>query len=119
MDSDATQFHAWRRRVKDHAYHVRLFESLHPTPRARARNLKRLETWLGDDHNLALLRAAILGVPDTFGEARTTALVLGCIVKAQASLRQKALTLGRRLFGRKPAQFRRAVAEWWNAPARP
>src|SRR5262249_17754885 len=43
-------FHAWRRRVKDHWYHVRLFEGLSATARARTRKLRQLETWLGDDH---------------------------------------------------------------------
>ncbi len=115
-DSDATQFHAWRRRVKTHTYHVRLFRTLHSTPRSRVRSLERLATCLGDDHNLALLRSTILEMPDKFGDARTTALVLGCIVKAQAWRRQEALKLGRRLFGRKPSQFRQAVAEWWVGP---
>ena len=115
LNSDFTQFHAWRRGVKDHWYHVRLFEGLHPTPRSRARTLKRLETWLGDDHNLGMLRATILDAPDRFGNARTTALVLGCITKYQASLRRDALKLGHRLFAEKPGRFERTVDDWWNS----
>ena len=119
IDSDATQFHAWRRRVKDHAYHVQLFAGFHATPRGRARSLKKLETLLGDDHNLAMLRSTILDAPDTFGSARVTLLVLGCIVKAQAWLRPRMLKAGRRLFGHDPSEFRRSVTEWSTARERP
>jgi CHAD domain-containing protein len=114
VDSDATQFHAWRRRVKSHTYQVRLFEGLHGTPRGRVRSLRRLEGWLGEDHNQALLRAAILASPDRFGDARTTAIVLGCIIKHQAWLRARALKLGHRVFTAKPERFRRSARAWWR-----
>jgi CHAD domain-containing protein len=113
MDSGAAQVHLWRRRLKDHWYQVRLFERLHPTARARAETLRRLEGWLGDDHNLDVLRRALLDAPDRFGGARATALVLGCIAKHQPSLRGRALKLGHRMFRAKPVQFRHAVAAWW------
>ena len=92
-------FHAWRRRVKDHWYQVRLLEGVRPRTLLRARQLKRLETWLGDDHNLVVLRATLLHTPSAFGDERATAIVLGCIAKYQATLRKRALKLGRRLFG--------------------
>ncbi|HEX6738120.1 MAG TPA: CHAD domain-containing protein [Vicinamibacteria bacterium] len=117
VDSDATQFHAWRRRVKSHTYHVRLFEGLHGTPRGRVRSLRRLETWLGEDHNQAILRAAILASPDRFGDARTTAVVLGCIIKRQAWLRERALKLGHRVFTAKPERFRQSARAWWRPRA--
>jgi hypothetical protein len=53
-NSDDARFHTWRRRVKDHWYHMRLLEHLNATAHARARRLTRLEAWLGDDHNLVL-----------------------------------------------------------------
>jgi len=105
VSSDATQFHLWRRRVKDHWYQMRLLSARHPAARSRANILKKLERWLGDDHNLALLRAAILAAPDRFGGARTTDIVLGCIVKYQAGLRERSLTLGHRVFAGKAATF--------------
>jgi CHAD domain-containing protein len=107
--SDAAQFHLWRRRVKDHWYQMRLLAARHPGARSRARSLKKLEHWLGDDHNLAMLRAAILAAPHRFGDARTTDIVLGCIVKYQTWLRQRCLKLGRRVFAKKPAAF-------WDSP---
>jgi len=105
QSSDATQFHEWRRRVKDHWYQMRLLAARHPTARSRAATLKKLERWLGDDHNLSMLRAAILAAPDRFGDARTIDIVLGCIVKYQAWLRKRSLRLGHRMFARKAATF--------------
>jgi CHAD domain-containing protein len=112
LASDATRFHDWRRRVKDHSYQVGLFASLHPAPRNRLRSLRRLEDWLGEDHNHAILRATILGSPESFGSAAVTAAVLGSITKRQARLRRDALRLGRRLFSVRPRSFRKAVADW-------
>jgi hypothetical protein len=115
LDSDATRFHDWRRRVKDHSYQVRLFESLHAKARTRAGSLNRLDDWLGEDHNQALLRATILASPGSFGSASVTAAVLGSITKRQARLRSDALRLGRRLFSAKPRSFRKTVADWLPA----
>lgn len=114
-DSDATQFHTFRRYVKSHWYHMRLLARVHPTARARTRTLAQLETVLGDDHNLAVLRATILEDPDRFGDARTTALVLGCVVKYQTMLRQRALKLGTRMFKHSASEFRRSAGAWWRS----
>jgi hypothetical protein len=111
-DSDATRFHTWRRRVKDHALQMRLFGRLHEAARARARSLDRLGGWLGEDHNLAMLRATLLASPDAFGAASDTAAVLGSIAKRQAHLRGNALRLGRGLFSAKPRSFRKRVGGW-------
>jgi CHAD domain-containing protein len=108
------RFHSWRRRVKDHWYHVRLFEALDAHAGARARGLKRLETWLGDDHNLVLLRTTILTAPARFGDELTTAVVLGCVAKYHATLRRRALKLGERMLAGKPDAFRRSIESWWR-----
>jgi CHAD domain-containing protein len=113
-DSDPTSFHKWRKRVKDHWYHIRLFEARHASPRARVKTLKRLEGWLGDDHDLAMLRAIMLEGTDRLGAARMRALVLGCITKSQVSLRQRALVLGHRTFTHTPKDFEQSVNTWWR-----
>jgi hypothetical protein len=109
---DDRLFHVWRRRLKDHWYHVRLLEGLNGRAAIRVRTLNRLETWLGDDHNLVLLRRTILKNPARFGDEKATALVLGCVAKFQASLRRRALRLGDRAFAQKPRLFRKSVERW-------
>jgi CHAD domain-containing protein len=108
-------FHAWRRRVKDHWYQMRLLESIHGTARSRARELKQLEAWLGDDHNLTLLRGTILTAGTRAGHKRTTAAVVGSIDTYQAVIRDRALALGQRVFAHKPAVFRKSVKGWLRA----
>jgi len=102
-------FHAWRRRVKDHWYHMRLVEAGHPRLRMRSQRLKTLEHWLGDDHNLVLLRTTLQEARPTFGDQRAATVVLGCIEKYEATLRKRALTLGERLFASKPRAFEKSI----------
>jgi CHAD domain-containing protein len=115
--TDAAHFHLWRRRVKDHWYHVRLFERMHPTAKRRAAQLDRLGTLLGDEHNLTILRTLLLDRSAQIGHARTVAILLGCIVKYQTRLRTRALTLGRRLFATQPADIGDDIIQWWRAGA--
>jgi CHAD domain-containing protein len=104
-DPEDAHFHAWRRRVKDHWYHMRLLRRFNPHSQIRLRRLKQLETWLGDDHNLVVLRTTILEAPARFGDERMTAVVLGCMVKYQTTLRRRALKRGHLLFASTSTAF--------------
>jgi CHAD domain-containing protein len=108
------RFHAWRRRVKDHWYHMRLLEGLNGRVGPRVRLLKQLETWLGDDHNLVVLRDTILKTPSRFGTETAIAVVLGCIEKYQTTLRRRALKQGRRLFRHSASDFRKQLERWFR-----
>jgi hypothetical protein len=114
LDETATsaRFHLWRRRVKDHWYHVRLFEARSARAKARAGRLRRLETQLGDSHNLAMLRAMILASPNRFATAQWRTDALACMARSDARLRRLALKLGADLFAAKPRLFRGEVRRW-------
>jgi len=114
VDSDTTAFHDWRKRVKDHWYHIRLFEELHASPRRRVTILKRLEGWLGRDHDLAALRGIMLNGTQRFGDAQARTLVLGGISRSQVLLRRRALSLGHRIFNQAPKHFEASVDTWWR-----
>jgi CHAD domain-containing protein len=116
-DSGDAEFHLWRRRLKDHYYHMRLLEGIHTTPRTRARALNLLEECLGDDHNLGILADLILAAPERYGTARDTALVLGCIAQEQRRLRIRALDQGWRSFSWRPSEFDRLLRGWWRDSA--
>ena len=109
-------YHEWRKRVKDHWYHVRLLESLWTdVMRAREASLKDLETWLGDDHNLVVLRAKLQDDSGAFGEQKSVQLFLTLIDQHQKELREKALSLGERAYEEKPGQFIRDLSKLWHA----
>ena len=115
VDDAASAFHEWRKRIKTLCYQLRLFEKLHRGASARVRTLKRLEGWLGEDHDLALLHAIVRGGGERYGNARNQTLVLGSVVRSQASLRARALKVGRRVFGHGDRDFECAVDEWWRS----
>jgi len=111
--AEDARFHEWRRRVKDHWYQMRLVEGIKGKAHRRVRRLKELQDWLGDDHNLVVLRSVILESPHQFGRAHAVAVIVGCIDAHLAALRRRAIRRGRQLFARKPASFRKTIREWF------
>ena len=100
-------FHEWRKRVKDHWYHVRLLQPCDEKLAAYGKLLKNLETWLGDDHNLVVLHQNPLLSKNT--AAQTLA------ARQRDELRAKSVELGRELYGVKPGKLTAMVRESWEA----
>lgn len=108
-------YHEWRKRVKDHWYHVRLLEHLWTdVMQAYEKSLKDLETWLGDDHNLVLLRETIVAGRESFGKKAEIDLLLHLIDKYQKELRAKAESIGTRVYEVKPKQFTKRMKQLWD-----
>jgi CHAD domain-containing protein len=109
-------YHEWRKRVKDHWYHVRLLEGVWDgTMPAYERRLKDLETWLGEDHNLVVLQEKVMAEPGSYGREPEIALFVRLIGKYHKELRGDALALGARIYGRKPRQFSKEMRRMWDA----
>lgn len=108
-------YHAFRKRVKDHWYHVRLLESLWPeAQQARESSLHDLESWLGDDHNLAVLTQQMQDEPDRYGGKQILDAFLPVAGRQQEELRSNALALGERLYEEKPRDFVRKIQKLWE-----
>ncbi len=109
-------YHEWRKRVKDHWYHVRLLESLWTeVMQAHEASLKNLETWLGDDHNLVVLRGKLQSEPEKYGEAQDIQLFFTLADQHQKELREKSTSLGQRVYEEKPKRFTKNIAKLWDA----
>lgn len=109
-------YHEWRKRVKDHWYHVRLLESLWTdVMQAYEKSLKDLETWLGEDHNLVILREKVLAEPAFYGSGEEVGLLAGLIGQYHKELRGNALSLGARVYEEKPRDFTRRMQDLWEA----
>ncbi len=107
--------HEWRKRVKDHWYHLRLLESRwDAATRAREKNLKELETWLGEHHNLEVLSARLAADAVSRRKPKAAKLCRGLIGELQCELRRKALALGQRLYSEPPELFRKNLAQLWR-----
>ncbi|MES1257223.1 MAG: CHAD domain-containing protein [Acidobacteriota bacterium] len=112
----AENLHVLRRRVKDHWYHVRLLDGAwHGLSEQREKTLGELQEWLGDDHNLTVLREAIAADPGGFGGKRIVTAVLELITKAQKDLREPALRVAAKLYSEKPKALVLKVQEAWEA----
>jgi CHAD domain-containing protein len=113
-------FHEFRKRAKDHWYHLRLLEeSWTPAMRRHEARLKDLETWLGDDHNLAVLIEKLKANPTRFGGANVVETFSEAAAKYQNELQRKAIDLGHELYAEKPKVFVQAVREMWEAWQQP
>jgi CHAD domain-containing protein len=111
--AEDVRFHEWRRRVKDHWYQLRLVEGINGKAHRRVRRLKQLQDWLGDDHNLVVLRSVILASPHRFGDAHAVSVILDCIDVHLSALRRRAIRRGRQLFAKKPASFEKHISGWF------
>lgn len=108
-------YHEWRKRVKEHWYHVRLVESVwSDVMQAYEKSLKELETWLGDHHNLVVLRDKVTAEPLAFGSQRNVDLLLKLIGKYEKELRDNAMSLGERIYEEKPGQFLKRMEHLWE-----
>ena len=110
-------YHEWRKRVKDHWYHVRLLERLwSPGMQAYEKSLKTLETCLGEDHNLVLLQEKVMAEPSFYGRPPEIALFVRLIGRCHKELRAEALELGGRIYEEKPRHFIRRIQRLWDEP---
>jgi CHAD domain-containing protein len=111
----AENYHQWRKRVKDHWYHIRLLENLWTdTTRSYEKSLKDLETWLGEDHNLVVLREKVKAEPAFYGPAGEIRFFDRVIDKYHKELRGNALAAGVRIYEEKPRQFSGHMQRLWN-----
>ncbi len=108
-------FHEWRKRVKDHWYHVRLLESLcTEVLQTREGALKELETWLGDDHNLFVLCGKLRDDQERYGGAENVELFAALMEEYSKELRDKAFSLGERIYEQKPKLLGREMERLWD-----
>jgi len=115
-DPTSERFHEWRKRAKYHWYHLRLLESVWKGSMAARRDeADQLADYLGDDHDLAILRDTLAENPADFGGEETVQSMIGLANQRQVELRLKARWLGARLYTEKPKNFANRIAAYWGA----
>ncbi len=111
--SNAADWHEWRKRVKDHWYHIRLLRNIWKQPmRARQRELETLSDLLGNDHDLAVLHERVVGLSDL--PAELTSRLLDAIGLQRAKLQTSARPLGARIYAEKPGALTKRVRCYWR-----
>lgn len=109
----AEHYHAWRCRVKDLWFHMRLLEAR--CGAVTALDVRRLETLdgiLGTHHNIVLLERLL--VNEAVAPRRETARILRLLRRYQAELRMRATDIGARALREKPRRFVRRIRARWR-----
>lgn len=109
-------FHAWRRRVKDHWYHVRLLNKVWPEVMdGYEASLKSLEDKLGMDHNLNVLADKLKSEPEFFATPEQIEAAVNAIAGLQKELQQESREIGLRVYAEKPRALARRLEAYWSA----
>jgi len=108
-------FHEWRKRTKYLRYHSRLLQDTwKPVVKKFRQEVKDLSDYLGDDHDLAVLRDVLLndlaGVPNE----RRLQTLLGLMDRRSAELREKSRLLGERIYAEKPKAFLKRMRSYYK-----
>ena len=101
----ASDFHEWRKHVKNLWYHLRLAERLVAGMSKHIAEFGELETVLGEEHNLSVLRAKLHGDRSLRRLKAQTEDVTAMSMALEEELRRSALALGTRLFEMTPKEF--------------
>jgi CHAD domain-containing protein len=101
--------HNWRKELKILWYQLRLARPLTAGVAPFIAGLKRLETELGDDHNLVVLEATLRGCRDLRSMRPAVRHIDRLAARMRQPLRRRAFALGRRLHARKPKAFARWI----------
>jgi CHAD domain-containing protein len=115
-DGSNENFHAWRKQVKYLWHQLQILEPLRPGPIGElADQAHKLADYLGDDHDLFVLREKVTTHRKAFTTAATQGALLAQIDRCRAQLQEKAAILGRRLYEERPTAFEKRFRKYWHA----
>jgi CHAD domain-containing protein len=113
-DPSVQRLHEWRKRAKDHWYHLRLLEPIAPASIVgQAKEAHRLSDLLGDDHDLALLRDSLLTSAPAL--AVDVESVMALLDHRRGQLQAEAMLAGQRVYAEKPKAYVRRTHAYWKA----
>ena len=116
-EGDDDSFHRWRIRLKNLYYELQF---LNPICSRRLRlmtaRLKKLETMIGDDHDIAVLKASLQKTPEHFGGGPVVERVLRQLKERSQKLRRAMRPLAATVLDEEPDRFarriHRSMAKW-------
>jgi len=116
-DAGTEDLHQWRKRTKDLWYHHRLIKDAHPTVvGAFAKDAHALSDLLGDDHDLAILRATIVHREPAAATAPVDLEpVVDLIDEHRTEIQAECRRLARRVYAERPKAFARRTREYLRA----
>jgi CHAD domain-containing protein len=114
-DESAGNFHEWRKQTKYLWHQLRILEPMWPGLIGElADQTHKLADYLGDDHDLAVLRERILGDASVVQDAAALGALIALIDRRRSELQGKAFVLGRRIYEEKPKVFAARFGKYWQ-----
>ncbi len=114
---DDDTFHRWRIRLKNLYYDLQFLQPIWPTRlHSMAAQLKKIQEKVGDDHDLAVLKAALQRTPEHFGGGSLVKRVLHQLNERSQKLRAACRPLAEEALNERPHAFalklHRRLAAW-------
>lgn len=111
-DPAAARLHHWRKRVKELWFHLRLLRKASPVfMEELAQDFEVLGEFLGDDHDLLVLKSALKERAKRQGHAAAMETLFELIELRREELLDAAFDLGERIHEESPADFARELDE--------
>src|SRR5262249_55203328 len=111
----AENFHKWRKHAKDLWYDMQLLEPVWPEQMcAAAEQLEKLTDFLGDDHDLHMLRQTAVKKSVHVDLEEDAQKLLPLIDSRQKELRNAALKIANGFFHDKPSIFCERLHSYWS-----
>jgi CHAD domain-containing protein len=112
------RLHEWRKRSKDLWHAVQILRPAGPKRMKQlAKRAHRLSDLLGDDHDLAVLRAQVEQAGGSFEREASRTALLAVIDRRRLSLQSDAFKLGAKIYEAAPKRFGRSVERGWRKRA--
>jgi len=101
-NGDDNSYHRWRIRVKALYHQLQMLEPHWPHPVGpMIGRLKKLESKLGANQDIAMVASLLRKTPNAFGGAENVGQVLKCVDKKSRKLKRKTRLLGEAIFAKK------------------
>ena len=110
----ADDFHRWRKQIKSLWYELRLLERAGPRVGRDVQALHQAESWLGDDHNVVVLCAALAQDGSQHGSPISAAELKAAADRYHAQMRQQAIKSVRHIYTRKSGRYVRDLKRAWR-----
>lgn len=108
--------HEWRKRVKDHWYHVQLLADVWPdVMKPYGDVMASLSRALGDLHDLDVLRGLVDTQPSQFGSGASVQRLKRIIGTRRRQLLATAIEIGSRVYAEQPRAWLARVREYWRS----
>jgi CHAD domain-containing protein len=107
--------HEWRKQTKHLWHQLQVLQPLWPgTIGELADQAHKLSDYLGDDHDLAVLREKVAQRPELFQKPGGPGALLALIDRCQRQLREKAFLAGGRIYDERPRDLVARFSRYWQ-----